>query len=167
MVIFTLVFGVFFLNTKYSRHHFVGIIFILIGIIIYSLSEIFKLNNNKSDDKNSEEPEHKTKKIIIFILLATQECCEKFCMEYIYISPYLLISIEGICGTIITSLLFIPLSYFQCSDYESYEICNTGSSVKIEDVLSTIGYISRHREIILLLFIVFLCYMFLMCLETD
>ena len=173
LVIFTLVFRVFFLNTKYSRHHFVGIIFILIGIIIYSLSEIFKLNNNKSDDKNSEEPEHKTKKIIIFfacmflcqILLAAQECCEKFCMEYIYISPYLLISIEGICGTIITSLLFIPLSYFQCSDYESYEICNTGSSVKIEDVLSTIGYISRHREIILLLFIVFLCYMFLMCLE--
>ena len=99
------------------------------------------------------------------ILLTAQECCEKFCMEYIYISPYLLISIEGICGTIITSLLFIPLSYFQCSDYESYEICNTGSSVKIEDVLSTIGYISRHREIILLLFIVFLCYMFLMCLE--
>ena len=61
--------------------------------------------------------------------------------------------------------LINPKEKNTCSDYESYEICNTGSSVKIEDVLSTIGYISRHREIILLLFIVFLCYMFLMCLE--
>ena len=155
LVIFTLLFGVSFLNAKYSRHHFAGIIFILIGIIIYSSGESFKFT------KESFE-----KKIIIFfacmfgcqILIAGQECCEKFCMEYIYISPYLLISIEGICGTIMTSLLFIPLYYLKCD--QLYEICDTGSSAKIEDVLSTIGYISRHHEIFIILIIVFICYMF-------
>lgn len=62
--------------------------------------------------------------IISQFLSSTQECTEKYLIDKEYISPFIVISLEGISGLAIVSGLIPRMSLISCST--SYIMCNEG-----------------------------------------
>ena len=155
---FTATLSAMTLNYKYHWHHFFGVLTILIGIFIYTGNDIgFRYESISAFSHNL--PDFFLYMLVVQIFVSIQECSEKYLMEIQYISPYLLISMEGIIGTIIVSFSFFILNYIPCSSDSFF--CNPGSSTNqsIEQFISPVGYISRHYEILVILIFVYFSYM--------
>lgn len=156
-IVFSTVISIYKLGYKYYRHHYLGIIIIAIGIVIYTVNDII---TNYDDIKKLK------KNVIIYVLtticvqisIAGQECSEKYLMHYKYIYHFLLISLEGFVGTFFCSISFIPTSIMDCPNNVYY--CSneypTQKQRKIENFLSTMAYIFNHPRVLLMIIAVFL-----------
>ena len=149
LIMITAIYSTFILQSKYYLHHILAYILVLIGIIGYSIVEYTQIDLSK-ESKN---------RIILFFglmvllqfLTGFQECYEKYLMNIKFISPYMIVSLEGIAGLIIISLSFIPLSIIECPIVEGEPQllhCNRYSKEKaIEDIGNTFLFIWNHLEV--------------------
>ena len=145
------------LGYKYYKHHFLAILVIFVGIIIYSGSEVqFNIVSIKTLYK--EVYIYIIVVILSQFMVAVKECSEKYLMHFKFVSPFLLLSLEGIIGAIMSGLTFIPFSLLDCPN-NVYFCSNTVPTLKIRKIqpfLSTWGFILRHYQIRLLLLAVFI-----------
>lgn len=156
-IVFSTVISIYKLGYKYYKHHYLGIIIIAIGIVIYTVNDIItnidKLNTLK-------------KNIIIYVIttifvqvsIAGQECSEKYLMHFKYIYHFWLISLEGFVGTFFISISFIPTSIIDCPNnvYYCSNVYPTKKVRKIEHFISTMKYIVNHPRVLLMIIAVYL-----------
>ena len=102
------IFFVCFLNNKilhykFHRHHLLGLLVNSIGIIInifISIKYIIRpFGDNVIDTLVVILP------IINCILISLQECLEKYMLDYKYVSPYAILSYEGIFGVVFIGIV--------------------------------------------------------------
>ena len=77
---------------------------------------------------------------------AFQDVNEKYLMDIKYMSPYLVISLEGIFGVIITSFLFIILNRIDCPDNSIFCSRDSSTNHSVENFIETISFIMSNKE---------------------
>ena len=107
LIFFTVILSSIALNYTYYWHHFFGIVIILIGIFTYTGNDIgFRYESVSAFSGNL--PYFFLYLLVVQIFVSIQECSEKYLMDIQYISPYLLISLEGLIGN-------CSINFFLCS----------------------------------------------------
>lgn len=99
-IIFTGVFCLLILKTKFHRHQTTSMILVSVGVIIVGIME--SLSKNDKDNKVSIE--YYFYFLGLFLLSGLQEVIEKKIMDSKFISPYRLLFFEGIIGIVIGSI---------------------------------------------------------------
>ena len=114
------IFSYFFFKTKPQRHHILCLILYFIADII--LCVYFKFTKKKYSNiflKTINDMFLLYSKSIIFFTQIIKLCIEKYIMEKYFFSLYLIISIEGIFGLIISFFYFIIGLIFNLTDFDS------------------------------------------------
>jgi hypothetical protein len=164
LIIFTSLFSLK-LKFQFHRHHIFGIGIVLFGISMFTFNEILDIFIKTPD---SEQSKNYKKWLPFFICLAItvqlatagQECSEKYMMQYKYIDPFLMKGLEGIIGTIISSLLFIPYQFITCPKFE-LNFCYRKGDYPIEDFIKAWKFMVQYWEVILcLICYIFSCFLF-------
>lgn len=141
LIYFTTFFSFIILKTKYARHHFLGIILISIGMLIYTIVEYTTLKANNELSKYAQNNGWIFYLIFITfvqICSALQECIEKYMMENKYFSPYFIISCEAVMGFVIETGILITVStvaYCYADNY--YCFMNPKLDYKSENFMNT------------------------------
>ena len=147
-IIITIIIGLIFFKNEIYNHQILSIILILIGFFFNIILTFIK--NNLTID--------------FFYILLGFLCTyvitslilfwEKSIMEKERISPYKLLFLEGIFGTIINLLAFIPSYYINCTN--SFGICNG----RLYDLGKTITHMKETDFwiFLILLFLSSLCF---------
>ena len=117
-LVFATILCALILNYRYYKHHVVGLCILLTGHTLFSVYDLYVTG------ENAEFPDMTN--IILFIALyiwvSVQEVLEKYLMEKHYLSPYLIIGLEGICGIVVMCLVFIIIIF--TSDFYSVNCDN-------------------------------------------
>ena len=92
---------VWILNYKYYRHHYIGYLITAFGLMIEPTYQLI-MNNNSDFDIGTL-----LLLTVFFLIGALLEVLEKYLMDIQYLSPYLIISVEGFIGIIVVSILLI------------------------------------------------------------
>ena len=117
-LVFATILCALILNYRYYKHHVVGLCILLTGHTLFSVYDLYVTG------ENAEFPDMIN--IILFIALyiwvSVQEVLEKYLMEKHYLSPYLIIGLEGICGIVVMCLVFIiiifKIDYVNCDNFK-------------------------------------------------
>ena len=115
LILATLV-SILILHYKYYKHHWLGCIVIIIGLII------FTFNDCNTNSKSIYTVDNSIFSIVLTIFLsyiwvAFQEVLEKYLMEIKYISPFVVVGLEGVGGLIMMTVgLSIAFLFFD--DFE-------------------------------------------------
>ena len=152
LIMITSIYSIFILHFKYYLHHFLSYALLLFGIIGYSIVEFIQIDLSKQS---------KGRIILFFCLMILlqlmngfRECYEKYLMETHYVSPHMIVSLEGFAGFVIITLSFIPLSMIECPEVEDGEQLlhcnryNNGLHV-VENIVETIRFVGRNWNIFL------------------
>lgn len=160
LILFTMFFSMKILKYKYSKHHFFGISFIILGIFTYSLCECLNISGKKVTDVRAWI----SYILIIFlvqIVTALQECIEKYMMDYKYISPYFILSVEGVIGFVVQTLSLIIVSnlvYCQNTNYYCYR--NPDNDYRAEDFIYTSKLIFSNFRVVICIIGLIIFYFF-------
>ena len=129
--------SVLILHYKYYKHHWLGCIIIIIGFIIFTFNDC----NTNSESINLVDNSFFSIVLTIFlsyIWVAFQEVLEKYLMEIKYISPFVVIGLEGVGGLIVMTvglsigfLFFDDFSVLKFKEYISMIYSNGWSLIAI------------------------------------
>lgn len=142
---------IWLLKYKYYIHHFVGIAFIFIGLIGYTIiNTVFILETQFS----WEIVGYFMLFLLFYLVSSIQEVTEKYLMHYKYLSPYVVIGLQGFGGIIVFIPFFIILNQIPCP--ENSLLCDNKSSSNhsVENVLETLSLVFSHYQFL----IPFFCY---------
>lgn len=158
LIFFTSLFSIK-LKFQFHKHHVVGILIVLVGIFIFTLNEILDVFILEPNSTNLEAiitwlPFFICLAVVVQLLTAGQECNEKYMMQYNYIDPFLMKGLEGVIGTIIASLLFIPYQLIKCPNF-NLNICFRNGDYPIEHFFKAWGFMLQHWQMIICL----ICFM--------
>ncbi len=140
----------FLINFKLSRHHYIGLIWVLIGT---TFEYAFNL-----DKKFFTIPD-----IIYFIsyvLFFLGQVIEKIIIESKFISPFKLLFYKGICLTIINIILYLILTLIPCENNFLKNYYCTSKNVETINIIKIFKDISSLITLILYLIITFFLYLF-------
>lgn len=128
------------LKYKYHKHHAFGILLVSIGLIIYTIID-FMMNGMKDVSIPLA-----LLSLALYCLSAFQEVSEKYLMDTKYVSPYVVVSFEGLGGVVVMIIVFLVLNQFPC-DPDSL-ICDydSTSNHSVENFFESISYIFSHYE---------------------
>ena len=107
------------LNYKYYKHHWVGCIIIFIGLIIFTCND-FLVNWAKIKTLENSILSIIITVFIGYIWSAFQEVLEKYLMDKMYISPFVVMGLEGIGGLIMMTVGLSILCILPISDTLSF-----------------------------------------------
>ena len=98
------------LHYKYYRHHWFGLSIICIGLIIFTIHNLF-LNWNQLTIEIGNTEGNSPSSILLNIVLSYlwvsfQEVLEKYLMEKMMISPFIVCGLQGVGGVILMLILF-------------------------------------------------------------
>ena len=160
LIIVTTGLSIKFLNYKYYWHHLLGISLIIIGIIIFTLCEAI----NSQSGQGNNILLCSLLSILIQFYTGFQETTEKYLMDKNYVSPFVILAIEGIFGNLFLSIAFIFLSKIKCGDEKkttNYLHCNpfANDNHAIEDILSSFQFIMRHPQFLWMLIALFVSFL--------
>ena len=135
------VFSMLILKYNYYRHHLLGGVIIAIGTIVFIFTQSFQFEMLYSDIG------YYILQLGLLLFDSLIYIIEKYLMDTIYLSPYLIEGIEGLIGTIVISLLFFILGNIPClkeSNFCTYD--NKKTNQMMEDFFDTINAIFRDKE---------------------
>lgn len=135
------VFSMLILKYNYYRHHLLGGVIIVIGTIVFIFTQSFKFEMLSSDIG------YYILQLGLLLFDSLIYIIEKYLMDTIYLSPYLIEGIEGLIGSIVISLLFFILWSIPClkeSNFCTYD--SKKSNQMMENFFGTIGSIIRDKE---------------------
>ena len=144
-----------FLKYQYHRYHLAGIIIYLIGVTLYSVFDSVFIPTKGTTTLNVVL--YIGLMIITQLLGAFMDCGEKYLMDEKYLSPFVIVSFEGISGFIIMSIAILISSFIQCSK-DNY-FCKKDQYVENLSEVFTFFY---HHSLYLILYIVFFFFLFLL-----
>ena len=98
------------LHYKYYRHHWFGLSIICIGLIFFTIHNLF-LNWNQLTIEIGNTEGNSPSSILLNIVLSYlwvsfQEVLEKYLMEKMMISPFIVCGLQGVGGVILMLILF-------------------------------------------------------------
>ena len=149
------------LNYKYYKHHFIGCVFLTIGLASYSAIDFIQ-NLSKMDPHDILSSD--TVVIISFVFLASyvltslQEVLHKYLMDLMFVSPFVIISLEGIFGVVFMSVSFYKFYHQDCT---SKLICTPGN--KVENIFETFNNVTSHYQLFIPIIIMFFSFMAFNC----
>lgn len=142
---------IWLLKYKYYTHHFLGISFIFVGLIGYTIINIaFIQNFSFSWDFLG------TFMLLLlpYLLSSLQEVTEKYLMHFKYVSPYVVVGLQGFGGTFIFIPIFFILNQIPCPNESIVCDNQSSSSHSVENALETLSLVFSHYQF----YIPFLCY---------
>ena len=161
LILFTMFFSMKILKYKYAKHHFLAITFIILGIFIYSLCECLNLSDSTDNINVRAWISYIICIFIVQILTALQECIEKYMMDYKYLSPYFILSVEGIVGFIVETIILIIVSnVIDCQETNFYCKKNPDINYRAEDFIYTTKLIFTHYQVLLCIIGMIIMYFF-------
>ena len=98
--------SVLILHYKYYKHHYIGYIITAIGLIIYPIYTFVKSVSQSSEKWTIENVLIKSGLIIAYLLSSFLDVIEKYLVDFKFINPYLIISVEGFFGSCLAFPLF-------------------------------------------------------------
>ena len=132
--------SVLILNTKYYRHHAVGIFIISFGLIIHSITDFSFIKGNH----------------IIFelfcmlcsdILPAVQDVLEKYLMVTKFVDLFLMLACEGIAGIVLVTISSLLFANKTCTFENYYDFCV--NEAKIDNIKYALKFIRYHYQYII------------------
>lgn len=159
LILFTTILSKKILKYQYHKYHLFGCGVLVIGVIIFTILEFsLKLVNIPSD--SGIIALYFCLSIAYQILTAVQECSEKYLMDFRFVSPFALISLEGFAGVFCLFISFIVLYFIQCPSETSY-LCSFISPThhEYENFFLTSKLIFTHYEYLLTIIGLFFSFM--------
>ncbi len=119
VIIFTACASMIFLKAKYSRHHLLGIIITIAGLVVVGVNALFK----QGTDKNKEG--YSTGILIGIILMLTSQIFsasmyiveEKF-LKGLNAQPLFVVGMEGTWGALMYIVLLVPFYFINCTHWK-------------------------------------------------
>lgn len=154
---FTTCLSIYMLKYQFYRHHYLGIGIYFIGLVWYTLVDLLydmRTSSSIETSKTNSTPVW----LVIIIMVVTQflgslgECSEKYLMDKMYISPFAVISIEGISGFILVLILIPVMSLVQCNT--TFFKCKGTFSASFYTIFSEISWNQAIVYIIIYMIII-------------
>lgn len=111
LIVFTGLFSVIFLKRKLRIFHWVGILFIILGLIVVGLQSLLTPSDDAADLNRMLLGNGLT--VLAQVLTATQMILEEKFLTGKEIAPLEAVGLEGLFGLIALSSLLYPLSYIK------------------------------------------------------
>ena len=155
LVIFVCIATIIFIKIKYYRHHFLGIVIVILGLLIVGLNAI--LENKSSFGKNPA--------LGIFLVLLSQIfACIQYIIEEKILKTYKIaelkaVGLEGIWGGIIYIILLFIFYFIDCKNWPDYlkkSMCakdNKGNT-RLEDTIFAFKQIVEEKKLLFYLLLV-------------
>ena len=151
VVFMVAIMSVIFLKRKLYRHHWTGLSLIFTGIWLVALAAL--LDNGSDSEGNA------TLGILMMwgsiVVQGCQFVIEEKLLGSYYLSPMLVVGVEGISGSLLFAVLLTIFQFIPCSS----DICSNG---KVED---SIGALNMIGESVPLLIFVILNILFVGCMN--
>ena len=135
---------------KIYKHQILAYVIITVGLLSYTIIEII---HNWIDFKMSIPL---LLIVTLYLVCLFQDVIEKYLMQYKFINPFLIISIEGFIGLLFTSCSFIILNKIDCS--ENSLLCDSNSTTNhsYENFFESITLLLKHNQYCIGLFLYFI-----------
>ena len=98
--------SVLILHYKYYKHHYIGYIITAIGLIIYPIYTFIKTTPQSSEESMITKIAIISGIIVVYLMSSFLDVIEKYLVDFKFISPYLIIAVEGFIGTCLVFPLF-------------------------------------------------------------
>ena len=157
IIIFTCIASILILKSKYYRHHFLGIIIVMIGLAIVGLNAIL------NGDSSSENPSFG---IFLVILSQVFSCClfiteEKLLKGY-EVPPLKAVGLEGMWGVSVYIFLLFIFYFIRCEKWPKFlkdgvcirdkaEGIDKDCSIRFENAIFAVKQIYASRDLKLFL----------------
>ena len=133
----------YMINFKFSRHHYVGLICVLIGS---TFEYVFDLNKKFFTFSDFIY-------ITSYVLFSLGQVIEKIIIESKFISPFKLLFYKGICCTIINIILYLISTLIPCKNNFLKNYYCTSKNVETINIIKIFKDVSSIFTIILYLFV--------------
>ena len=133
----------YMINFKFSRHHYVGLICVLIGT---TFEYVFDLNKKFLTISDFII-------LITYVLFSLGQVIEKIIIESKFISPFKLLFYKGICCTIIDIILYLISTLIPCENNFLKNYYCTSKNVETINIIKIFKDIPSIFTIILYLFV--------------
>ncbi|OMJ96229.1 hypothetical protein SteCoe_189 [Stentor coeruleus] len=134
-----LIFSMIFLRRRFYRHHYLGIFFLLLGVIIVSIDSVIEKSISSSD------PLIGAIVLIISQLIAGGVFVyEEYLMNKMFVEPIQAVGVEGLVGLILSVLVLIVLNFIPC---ENNDFCYGG---KVENTMQVVEDIIENTRLLIL-----------------
>lgn len=152
-------FSICLLNYKYYKHHFIGCVFLCIGLASYSLIDLIQnISNMKSELSPDKVLLISSILLASYVLTSLQEVLHKYLMDLMFVSPFVIIFLEGMFGVAFMSVSFYIFYYLDCT---SKLICTQGD--KVENIFETVNNVTSHYQLLIPIIIMFFSFMAFNC----
>ena len=95
------------LHYKYYRHHWFGLSIICVGLIVFTIHNLFVGWNKLQTNIGKENLGTILTNILVsYLWVSFQEVIEKYLMDKIMVSPFIVCGLQGVGGVILMLLLF-------------------------------------------------------------
>ena len=139
----------YMINFKFSRHHYVGLICVLIGT---TFEYVFDLNQKFITVSNLII-------LISYVLFSLGQVIEKIIIESKFISPFKLLFYKGICYTIINIILYIILTLIPCKNNFLKSCYCTSKNVETINIIKIFKDVSSICILFVYLFVTLMLYL--------
>jgi drug/metabolite transporter (DMT)-like permease len=110
MVIFSAILSILFLKRKLYGFNWLGIGFVTLGLVVVAVS-CLKAKTTASTSTTSEELIGILLVVAAQVVQASQIVIEEFLLKNIKADPFLIVGLEGFWGTIVCSILLVPIGH--------------------------------------------------------
>lgn len=135
---------------KVYKHQILAYVIITVGLLSYTILEII---HNWIDFKMSLPL---LLIVSLYLVCLFQDVIEKYLMQYKFINPFLIISIEGFIGLLFTSCSFIILNKIDCSENSLLCDSNSPTNHSYENFFESINQIFKHSQYLIGLLLYFI-----------
>ena len=139
----------YMINFKFSRHHYVGLICVLIGT---TFEYVFDFNQKFITVSNLII-------LILYGLFSLGQVIEKIIIESKFISPFKLLFYKGICYTIINIILYIILTLIPCKNNFLKSCYCTSKNVETINIIKIFKDVSSICILFVYLFVTLMLYL--------
>lgn len=140
LIVFTGLFSIVFLKRKLRSFHWIGIFFIIIGLVVVGLQDLLTPKEEDQSDLNQMLLGNALT-VLAQILTATQMILEEKFLSGKQIAPLEAVGLEGLFGLIVLSSLLYPLSFIKVYQKNAW--------VPIEDPVDAFYQIKNSWKIML------------------
>ena len=116
-LLFCIILCLFIFKYKIHRHHYfsIGICFIVSIFIVI-------IKNNELKDQEENNPNEILWFLFFYFVYASREVYEKWIMEKKYVSPYLILFLEGLILLIIGGIAALFVYFFNKNFFDSFDV---------------------------------------------
>ena len=126
-ILTTLILSKKFLRETYYKHHYFSLIILFLGSVLHFINDYYY------EKKENSLIIHILVFFFVSIIYGIQGVIQKFLMENLFISPFVLLTHQGFISIILLIILCYILSFFKCNS-KNDRFCNNGKLFTLENI---------------------------------